>query len=168
MLLVKAIHPPKWFEIYRPYFNLPQVGNYPVYILGVFCQDFALAAGTYGKLLSYALHATLNDICGVIALELLQRLEEGPFDIWQEIICYWERLTALIKHIESLQTPLSSKLAVARANEFAAWGRTQTPTLLDTGRLIFRSQVPSLPSGLDHLLSQVLKDCYALKLLHIL
>ena len=70
--------------------------------------------------------------------------------MWQELICYWERLTALIKHIESLQTPLSGKLAIARANEFAHWGRTQTPTLLDTGRLIFRSQVPSLPSSLNH------------------
>lgn len=74
-------------------------------------------------------------------MELMHRLQAESFDVWQELTEFWQRLSSLIKHVDSLQTPLSRKIAAARVNEYAIWGRTQTPTLLDTGRLIFRSQV---------------------------
>lgn len=94
--------------------------------------------------MSASLHTAFHQICDVLALELLSRIQAGKeINLWQEAGQQWHRVSGLIDHIDGLQINLSRKISTSRAEEWAQFGRQNTLTLIDRGKLAFQSQVLS-------------------------
>lgn len=101
-----------------------------------------LFTGSNAQIQLEALSLSFFHICNTIAMGLLQKFEEdGTLDLWHEVIQQWLRVYGLVLDLEAQALLCSHFISSQRAREWHCWGKVSTPSISDTAKMIFQSQV---------------------------